>query len=82
MILTALFVFTNLLLFAVVAALLRQLNRERSERSEMMERYRELALAVRRVHLRTEAPDVTMDDIMGMTRPTGSTVTDEEGSDS
>jgi len=38
----------------VILALLRQLNRERDERKEMMERFRELAISVRQVHLAGE----------------------------
>ena len=46
--------FIALALFAVCCALLRQLNLERDERREMMERYRELALRVRWAQLKAE----------------------------
>ena len=87
-----LFLFTNIFFLLVVAMLLRQLNRERAERKEMMDRYRELALRVRMAQLRDEEAeyaktspwarlfgDESMDDPMGGQRMEASTTTQEEG---
>jgi len=43
-------------MMVVIGALLRQLNRERDERAEMMLKYRELALRVRATQLAWEGP--------------------------
>jgi len=57
------FIFMSLLLLSIVAALLRHLNKERDERCQMMERYREMALAVRRTHLSQEHEEAMQGDI-------------------
>ena len=54
--------FTTLLLFAVICALLRQMNKERLEREDGALRYRELALRVRNVQLREEAVQESTQD--------------------
>ena len=87
-------VIMNLSYLFVISVLLRQLNRERGERQEMMERYRELALRVRGAQLRDEEAeyrkhspwarlfgDESMEDVMGPQRTGESTTTQEEGRD-
>ncbi len=71
----------------VTGALLRQMNIERQERKDMMEKYRELALRVRAQQLQWEHPAQNNDtpDIVWAGQPdmeyAGSTVTDLEGDD-
>lgn len=74
-------VFTNLLLFAVICSLLRQLNLERVERKDMMDRYRELATRVRLVHLSYEGNPQEQHTIMPDVNFAESTVSDLDGVD-
>jgi len=75
---TGLFVFTNMLLFAVICVLLRQLNRERDERREILARTAPAPAgigqdAALRAHLESQwQEDMTR-------RWQQSTVTEEEG---
>lgn len=83
------FLASNILTFIIVIALLRQMNVERQERKDMMEKYRELALRVRVTQLQWEGAsniqppqspswqDFQNDEAMF----SGSTVTDLEGDD-
>ena len=71
--------FTSLLLFGIIAALLRQLNKERAERYEAMSMYRELALRVRNVQLATESPEMAEHYVDWDPKTRGATVMDVEG---
>jgi hypothetical protein len=71
--------FTTLLLFAVICALLRQMNKERLEREDGALRYRELALRVRNVQLREEVVQESTQDWFD--QQFGATVAEVEGAD-
>ena len=81
------YLLAGLPLLAVSLALLRQMNIERQERKDMMEKYGQLALRVRGQQLLWEHPAQNKEtpDIMWAGQPdmefSGSTVTDLEGDD-
>ena len=52
-------IFGQVMMFAVILILLRQMSRDRAERSSMMERYENLALRVRMAQLEAELPNYT-----------------------
>ena len=57
----------------VVIALLRQLNLERQERSDIIDRHQQLALTVRYAQLASEHPEFSPEDIEGLRRAMSST---------
>ena len=73
-------IFGQILLFGVILILLRQMNRDRAERSNLMDRYENLAMRVRVTQLEAEMPGYTANMPAREMKDPLSSVYDVEGS--
>jgi len=73
-------IFGQLAFFAVILILLRQMNRDRAERSSLMDRYENLAMRVRMAQLEAEMPSYTSNMPAREMQDPLSSVYDVEGS--
>ena len=73
-------IFGQVLLFGVILILLRQMNRDRTERSSLMDRYENLAMRVRMAQLEAEMPNYTANMPARERQDPLSSVYDVEGS--
>lgn len=73
-------IFGQVLLFGVILILLRQMNRDRTERSSLMDRYENLAMRVRMTQLDAEMPNYTSNMPAREMQDPLSSVYDVEGS--